>query len=206
MSNNDIIGNYHSDALQSFRNYKKLAEKAIEQIDDEQFFEAIDSESNSVAVIVKHVAGNLLSRWADFLTSDGEKDFRDRDAEFEKTGGTRESLMKFWEDGWQTLFENIEPFTVEDFLKSITIRGEPHTIVEAMNRQLTHYAYHIGQIVFLAKHLRSAEWQNLSVPKNRSGQFNQFLADKQKEGVEKLDRMEAAGIFAEDEKEKSGPV
>ncbi|MEP6848984.1 MAG: DUF1572 family protein [Acidobacteriota bacterium] len=202
---NLIITNFHSDALQSFRNYKKLAENAIEQIDDEQFFEAIDAESNSVAVIVKHVAGNLLSRWADFLTSDGEKDFRDRDAEFEKTGGTRESLMKFWEDGWQTLFENIEPFTVEDFLKSITIRGEPHTIVEAMNRQLTHYAYHIGQIVFLAKHLRSAEWQNLSVPKNRSGQFNQFLADRQKEGVEKLDRMEAGRIFAEDEK-KSGPV
>lgn len=201
-----IIQNYHADALQSFRNYKKLAEKAIEQIDDERFFETIDSESNSVAVIVKHVAGNLLSRWTDFLTSDGEKDFRDRDAEFEMAGDTRESLMKFWQDGWQTLFGNIEPLTVDDFSKTVTIRGEPHTIVEAINRQLTHYSYHIGQIVFLAKHLKSAEWKNLSVPKNRSGQFNQFLADKQKEGVPRLDRMEAAGIFAEDEDRKSGPA
>ena len=201
-----VIQNYSADALQSFRNYKKLAEKAIEQIDNEQFFETIDVESNSVAVIVKHVAANLLSRWTDFLTSDGEKDFRDRDAEFEMIGDTRESLMRFWEDGWQTLFDNIEPLTVDDFSKTITIRGESHTIVEAINRQLTHYAYHIGQIVFLAKHLKSVEWKNLSVPRNRSGQFNQFLANKQKEGVQKLDRMEAARAFAEEEKKKSGPV
>ena len=195
-----IIENYHLDALQSFRNYKKLAERAIEQISDEDFATTIDAESNSVALIVKHVAGNLRSRWTDFLTSDGEKDFRNRDAEFEMTGDTRESLMKFWEEGWKTLFENIEPLTVEDFSKTVSIRGEPHTIAEAINRQLTHYAYHIGQIVFLAKHLKSSEWKTLSVPRNKSGQFNQFLADQQKEGISKTNRMEAPAVFAETEK------
>ena len=195
-----IIENYHLDALQSFRNYKKLAERAIEQISDEDFATTIDAESNSVALIVKHVAGNLRSRWTDFLTSDGEKDFRNRDAEFEMTGDTRESLMKFWEEGWKTLFENIEPLTVEDFSKTVTIRGESHTLAEAINRQLTHYAYHIGQIVFLAKHLKSSEWKTLSVPRNKSGQFNQFLADQQKEGVSKTNRMEAPAVFSEIEK------
>jgi len=195
-----IIENYHLDALQSFRNYKKLAERAIEQISDEEFDTTIDAEANSIALIVKHVAGNLRSRWMDFLTSDGEKDFRNRDAEFEMTGDTRESLMKFWEEGWKTLFENIEPLTVEDFSKTVTIRGEPHTIVEAINRQLTHYAYHIGQIVFLAKHLKSSEWKTLSVPRNKSGQFNQFLADQQKEGISKTNRMEAPAVFSEIEK------
>ena len=195
-----IIENYHLDALQSFRNYKKLAERAIEQISDEDFATTIDAESNSVALIVKHVAGNLRSRWTDFLTSDGEKDFRNRDAEFEMTGDTRESLMNFWNEGWQTLFDNIEPLTVEDFSKTVTIRGEPHTIVEALNRQLTHYAYHVGQIVFLAKHLRSSDWKTLSVPRNKSGQFNQFLADQQKEGVSKTNRMEAPAVFSEIEK------
>ena len=195
-----IIENYHLDALQSFRNYKKLAERAIEQISDGEFDTTIDAESNSVALIVKHVAGNLRSRWTDFLTSDGEKDFRNRDAEFEMTGDTRESLMNFWNEGWQTLFDNIEPLTVEDFSKTVTIRGEPHTIVEAINRQLTHYAYHIGQIVFLAKHLKSSEWKTLSVPRNKSGQFNQFLADQQKEGISKTNRMEAPAVFSEIEK------
>jgi len=195
-----IIENYHLDALQSFRNYKKLAERAIEQISDEDFATTIDAEANSIALIVKHVAGNLRSRWTDFLTSDGEKDFRNRDAEFEMTGDTRESLMNFWNEGWQTLFDNIEPLTVEDFSKTVTIRGEPHTIVEALNRQLTHYAYHVGQIVFLAKHLRSSDWKTLSVPRNKSGQFNQFLADQQKEGVSKTNRMEAPAVFSEIEK------
>jgi hypothetical protein len=202
----EVIENYRSDAVGSFRNYKKLAERAIEQIDDTQFFATIDEESNSVAVILKHVAGNLLSRWTDFLTSDGEKDFRDRDSEFEMREDTRESLMKFWDDGWHTLFDNIEPLKVDHFSRTVTIRGEPHSIVEAINRQLTHYAYHIGQIVFLAKHLKSSEWKNLSVPKNKSGAFNQFLADKQKEGVAKLDRMEAAESFAEDDKKRADPL
>jgi hypothetical protein len=193
-----IVQNYHSDALASFRNYKKLAERAIEQIDDEEFFASIDPESNSVSVIVKHIAGNLHSRWRDFLTSDGEKPDRKRDTEFEMISDTRESLMKFWETGWQTLFDNIEPLTTDDFSKTITIRGEPHTIVEAINRQLTHYAYHVGQIVFLAKHLRSTEWKTLSVPRNKSAQFNQFLVDKQKDGVDRTNRMEAPLEFRDE--------
>ncbi len=175
----EIIANYHSDAVQSFRNYKKMAERAIEQESDTEFFALIDDEANSIAVIAKHIAGNLNSRWRDFLTSDGEKDDRNRDTEFDLIDDTRESLMQFWERGWQTLFDAIEPMTVDDFTRTVPIRGEPHTIVEAINRQLTHYSYHIGQIVLLAKHFKSTDWKALSVPKNRSAEFNQFLADKQ---------------------------
>ena len=176
-----ITDNFHADALKSFRNYKHLAERAIEQISDEEFFTAIDPEANSIATIVKHIAGNLRSRWTDFLTTDGEKPDRDRDTEFELIGDTRESLMKYWEDGWQTLFAAIEPLAAEDFSTTITIRGEPHTVIEAINRQLTHYAYHIGQIVFLAKHFRSVEWKTLSVAKNKSAEFNRRIAEKARE-------------------------
>ncbi len=195
-----IIKNYHSDALDSFRNYKKMAERAIEQVSDEEFFKTIDPESNSIAVIVKHIAGNLRSRWTDFLTSDGEKPDRNRDTEFELIEDTREPLMGSWKIGWQTLFEAIEPLTVDDFSKTVTIRGEPHTIAEALNRQMTHYAYHIGQIVFLAKHFRSSEWKTLSVPKNKSAEFNQFLAEKQKEGAARMNRLDAPLEFTESSK------
>lgn len=188
---NKFIENYHSDALESFRNYKKLAERAINQISDEEFFAVIDAEANSIAVVVKHIAGNLRSRWRDFLTTDGEKPDRNRDVEFELIDDTRESLMQFWGSGWQTLFENIDPLTEDDFSRTITIRGEPHSVVEAINRQLTHYSYHVGQIVLLAKHFKSAEWKTLSVPKNRSAEFNQYLADKQAKGEDKTNRMEA---------------
>ena len=190
-----FIKNYHADALESFRNYKKLAERAIEQVSDEEFFKAIDAEANSIAVIVKHIAGNLHSRWRDFLATDGEKPERDRDAEFRIAGDTRESLMAFWETGWQTLFDNIEPLTVNDFKKTITVRGEMHTIVDAINRQLAHYPYHVGQIVLLAKHFKSADWKTLSVPENKSAEFNQFLADKQSKGVSKTNRFGAAEEF-----------
>lgn len=193
------IENYHADALESFRNYKKMAERAMEQISDDEFFALIDAESNSIAVIVKHIAGNLHSRWRDFLTSDGEKPDRHRDTEFEMIADTRESLMKFWETGWQTLFDNVEPLTPEDFSRTVPIRGEPHTIPEALNRQLTHYAYHVGQIVLLAKHFRSAQWKTLSVPKNRSAEFNQFLADKQAAGETRTNRLEAPLEFSENE-------
>lgn len=176
----EIIENYHLDAVRSFRNYKTMAERAIDQVTDEEFFTVIDTEANSIAVIVKHIAGNLRSRWTDFLTTDGEKPDRNRDTEFEPMGATREDLMKFWESSWQILFENVEPLTLEDFSKTVNIRGEPHSIVEAINRQLTHYAYHIGQIVFLAKHLRSADWKTLSIPKNRSAEFNKLLSEKQR--------------------------
>ena len=190
---------YRNDALDSFRNYKKLADRAIEQVSDEEFFAVIDPESNSIAVIVKHIAGNLHSRWRDFLTTDGEKPDRNRDTEFEMASDTRESLMNFWESGWQTLFDAITPLTEEDFSKTITIRGEPHSVVEAINRQLTHYSYHIGQIVFLAKHLKSSAWQTLSVPRNRSAAFNQHLADQQAHGIKKTNRIDAAMDFANEE-------
>jgi hypothetical protein len=202
----EIIQNLHRDALESFRNYKKLAERAMEQVSDDEFFAKLDEESNSIALMVKHIAGNLHSRWRDFLTTDGEKPDRNRDTEFEMIGDTRESLMQFWESGWQVLFDNVEPLTEEDFSRTVIIRGEPHTIVEAFNRQLMHYAYHVGQIVFLAKHFKSAEWQTLSVARNRSAAFNQFLADKQAAGETNLNRLEAPLIFSETEKEKSGPV
>lgn len=188
---------YLTDAVQSFRNYKKLADRAIEQVSDDEFFAVIDAESNSIAVIVKHIAGNLHSRWRDFLTTDGEKTDRNRDQEFDMIADTRESLIEFWDSGWEILFGSIEPLTEGDFAKTITIRGEPHTVVEAINRQLTHYSYHIGQIVFLAKHLKSAEWKPLSVPRNRSAQFNQHLADQQSAGIEKSNRIETAIEFAE---------
>lgn len=194
-----IIKNYLADAILSYRSYKEMAEKALAQISDEEFFASIDAEANSVAVIVKHIAGNLRSRWTDFLTSDGEKADRNRDTEFELMDTSREALMEFWERGWQTLFEAIEPLTVEDFGRFITIRGEPHTICEALNRQMTHYAYHVGQIVLLAKHFRSADWKTLSVPRNKSAEFNRFLAEKEEKG----NRFETAREFAEKESEKN---
>src|SRR5215217_5099153 len=154
----EIIRNFHADVIKTYGMYKKLAEKAMAQVNDEEFFAAIDTEANSIAVIVKHIAGNLVSRWTDFLTSDGEKPDRHRDTEFEMIGDTRESLMEFWERGWRTLFASIEPLTPEDFSKTVNIRSEPHTILEALHRQTTHYAYHVGQIVLLAKHFRSSDW------------------------------------------------
>ncbi|MEJ7848997.1 MAG: DUF1572 family protein [Pyrinomonadaceae bacterium] len=200
---NRIIQNYHADAIQSFRNYKNMAEKAMAQVNGKKFFFAIDAEANSIAVIVKHIAGNQISRWTDFLTSDGEKPDRFRDGEFEMTGDTRESLMKLWERGWLALFDAVEPLMPEDFSKTVPIRGEPHTIAEALNRQLTHYAYHIGQIVLLAKHFRSEDWKTLSVPRNRSAEFNQFLTDKQSEGLSKMNRMDAPQEFSEGERKKA---
>jgi hypothetical protein len=197
-----ITDQFRDEAVQSFRSYKKLADRAIEQVIDEEFFAVIDAESNSIAVIVKHIAGNLHSRWRDFLTTDGEKPDRNRDTEFELIDDTRESLMAFWESGWQTLFDAIESLREEDFSKTITIRGEPHSVVEAINRQLTHYSYHIGQIVFLAKHLRSSGWKTLSVPRNRSADFNKYLADQQAKGIEKSDRLDAAIEFAKGEKRR----
>jgi hypothetical protein len=195
---NQLIENYRADAIKSFQSYKMLAERAIEQLSDDEFFRVIDSESNSVAVIMKHIAGNQISRWTDFLTTDGEKPFRNRDAEFELTADTRESLMDLWERGWQILFGSLENLAVEDLAKSVTIRGELHTVIEAINRQLTHYAYHIGQIVFVAKHFRSSEWKSLSVPKNRSGEFNAFLAKKQAGEIAGSGRrLETALEFAE---------
>lgn len=197
---NKIIENYLKDAIEAFRNYKRMAEKSIAQVSDEEFFHALDEEANSIAVIVKHIAGNQRSRWRDFLTSDGEKADRHRDTEFELKDETRESLMEYWERSWQTLFDAIEPLTAEDFERRVLIREEPHTIVEAINRQLTHYAYHIGQIVFLAKHFKSKDWKTLSVPRGKSAEFNEFLKRKKAEGKDKSHPLAAPQEFAEKSK------
>ncbi len=180
-----LIENYLNDAVASFQNYKKMSEKAMAQVSDEEFFRLISPESNSIAIIVKHIAGNQHSRWTDFLITDGEKGDRDRDSEFEIRDDNRESLMNYWEIGWKTLFTSLEPLTPDDFSRTVTIRGESHTIFEAINRQLTHYAYHVGQIAFLAKHFRAGDWKTLSVPKNKSAEFNEFLAKKKAEGKSK---------------------
>ena len=171
-----IARNYLDDALKSFRSYKKLADKALAQVSDEEFFYTLDPESNSPAIIVKHLAGNMLSRWTDFLTTDGEKPNRNRDGEFVAPADTtRVALMAHWEAGWQCLFTAIETLQPKDLERTITIRGQVHTVLEAINRQLTHYPSHIGQIILLAKHYRSSEWQTLSVPRHRSAEFNNYL-------------------------------
>ena len=176
MSSEAIVQNYHEDAVKALRAYKKLAEKAIAQLHDDEFFVTLDEESNSVAVVMTHMAGNMLSRWTDFLVSDGEKPNRNRDMEFVIDAQTsKDDVLAYWERGWKCVFDAVEPLTPEDFEKTVLIRGEAHTIVQAINRQLMHYAYHIGQIVFLAKHFRSAEWKSLSIPRNRSAEFNASL-------------------------------
>jgi uncharacterized protein DUF1572 len=170
---------YLKDAIGSFKAYKKLADKAIEQVNDHELFVTLDEEANSIAVVMKHMAGNMLSRWTDFLTTDGEKPNRNRDMEFViEEGTTKQAVVDYWERGWQAVFAAVEPLQPEDFEKTVNIRGEVHTIVQAINRQMTHYAYHVGQIVFLAKHFRSSEWKSLSVPRNRSAEFNAKMAAK----------------------------
>jgi hypothetical protein len=162
-----------ADVLLQFRKYKKLAEGALAQVADADFFRTIDPESNSVALVVKHMAGNMRSRWTDFLTSDGEKADRNRDEEFEaRAADTRESLMAAWEAGWALTFEAIAPLRPEDLLAEIPIRGEKHTVMQAVHRQLTHYAYHVGQIVLLARHFAGPRWKSLSIPKGQSKDFD----------------------------------
>ena len=179
MSSEAIVQNYFDDSLKALHAYKKLAEKAIAQLKDEEFFVRLDEESNSVAVIMKHMAGNMFSRWTDFLTSDGEKPNRNRDMEFViESQTTKDDVIDYWERGWKCVFEALEPLRPEDFEKKVMIRGEEHTIIQAINRQLMHYAYHVGQIVFLAKHFRSAEWSSLSVPRNKSAEFNASMSQQ----------------------------
>lgn len=161
------------EALASFRQYKELGEKALAQVDDEAFFRTLDRDTNSLAVIVKHMAGNMRSRWRDFLTTDGEKPDRRRDTEFELEGtDDRGALTARWEEGWRTVFAAIEPLTAADFARTVTIRGEPHSVLQAINRQLTHYAYHVGQIVYAARWQRGSAWRTLSVAKGGSAAFN----------------------------------
>jgi hypothetical protein len=164
------------DSVAVFRYYKKLAERAMAQVADEQLFAVLDGEANSIAIIVKHMAGNMRSRWTNFLTTDGEKASRDRDSEFVDPAATREALLSEWEHGWATMFDALEPLTDEDLGRTITIRGEAHSVMQAINRQLAHYPYHVGQIVFLAKHFAADHWESLSVPRNKSAEFNRKVA------------------------------
>ena len=168
----DLATHYLEEARRQFRGLKRFGEGAMTQLRDQEFVVTLDPESNSVAIIVKHLAGNMRSRFTDFLISDGEKPDRFRDREFEITSATtRADVMKWWEDGWICIFAAIDALKPEDVMHTVTIRNEPHTVLQAINRQLVHYAAHIGQIVLLAKHLRSSEWKTLSIPRGKSEEF-----------------------------------
>lgn len=193
--NGEILQNFLDESASAFENYKKLAEGALKQVSDEEFFKMIDSQSNSIAIIVKHLGGNLRSRWTDFLTTDGEKPARNRDGEFLAQTDSRESLMNLWETGWQAAVETLRFLTIEDLAKTVKIRGEEFTVAKAIMRSVAHTAYHVGQIAFLAKHFRENNWKTLSIPKNKSAQFNEYLSRKDEKG----NYLEAAGEFAENQ-------
>ena len=146
------------------------------QVPDEQLIGTLDTESNSIATIVKHLAGNMRSRWVDFLTTDGEKPDRNRDSEFEAPPATRAELMRTWEGGWQHVFGALGGLTDADLGRTVTIRKEPHSVMQAINRQVAHYACHVGQIIFLAKHFRSSDWKSLSIPRGKSAEFSRKVA------------------------------
>jgi hypothetical protein len=167
---------YLDDSLALFRQYKELAERAMEQITDEQLLASLDPETNSIAIIVKHLSGNMHSRWTDFLTTDGEKPNRDRDREFVDPPATRQALLEAWNEGWARLFRALEPLSEADLARPVTIRGERHSVMQAVNRQVAHYALHVGQIVMLARHFAGHPWKPLSVPKNQSAEFNRRVA------------------------------
>lgn len=167
---------YLEDSLELFRFYKKLAERAMEQVPDAKLFATLDEESNSIAIVVKHMAGNMRSRWTDFLTTDGEKPDRNRDSEFVQPPHTREALMQLWEDGWNHVFSALEPLSEADLGGTVTIRGEAHSVMQAIHRQVAHYAHHVGQIVMLAKFFAQDQWHSLSIPRNRSAEFNTRVA------------------------------
>lgn len=173
---------YLTSAIKQFRYYKMLGEKAMEQLPEEQLFLQYNKESNSIAILVNHIAGNMLSRFTDFLTADGEKPWRNRDAEFTNPFGSKEALMNRWNEGWECLLTTLEQLTEEDLERIVYIRNDGHIVVEAITRQLAHYPYHIGQIVFIAKMLRNENWQTLSIARNKSTDYNsrKFSQDKER--------------------------
>jgi len=177
----DIGALYLEEAFRSLRGHKRMAEGAMAQLSDEQFFAVPSEESNSVAIIVKHMAGNMRSRFTDFLTSDGEKPDRKRDSEF-IVADTRADLNRAWEEGFQLVLDTVKSLRPDDLSRTVTIRGEPHSVLQAINRQIGHTAQHVGQIVFLAKHLKGVDWQTLSVPRGQSEQFNAAMLQKQQKG------------------------
>jgi Protein of unknown function (DUF1572) len=168
-----LTTSYLEDSLTMFRQYKTMGERAMKQVTDDQLFTALDEEMNSIAIIVKHMAGNMRSRWTDFLTTDGEKPDRNRESEFEAPPASRAALMQVWEDGWGLVFRALEPLSDEDLGRTVTIRGEPHSVMQAIHRQVAHYACHCGQIVLLAKHFAHDHWTSLSIPRGKSALLNQ---------------------------------
>ncbi len=174
----DIGALYLDEAFRSLRGLKRMADGAMQQLSDEQFFAMPSAESNSVAVIVKHMAGNMRSRFTDFLTTDGEKPDRKRDQEFISDSDSRAELMRAWEDGFQLVLDTVNSLSPGDLTRTVTIRAEPHSVLQAINRQIGHTAQHVGQIIFLAKHWKGADWQTLSVPKGKSEEFNAKMLRK----------------------------
>jgi hypothetical protein len=169
-----LTTSYVKDSIDLFRYYKLLGERAMEQCPDEGLFAKLDPESNSISIIVKHMSGNMRSRWRNFLTTDGEKPDRNRDSEFEDAPKNRAELMALWGAGWKYVFDALEPLTDADLTRTVTIRSEPHSVMQAINRQMAHYSHHIGQILFAAKHFTTAKtgkWKSLSVPRGESAQF-----------------------------------
>jgi len=177
----ETASSYIESAKKQFLYYKTLAEKAIAQLEPEQLFYTPNEDTNSIALIIKHMNGNMLSRWTDFLTTDGEKEWRNRDDEFENPYPDKDTLMQKWDEAWTVLFTALDTVTPQNLGSIIYIRNEGHTVIEAINRQLAHYPYHVGQIVFYAKMLKQTPWQSLSIPKNNSAQYNsqKFAREKQ---------------------------
>jgi Protein of unknown function (DUF1572) len=178
MTDDEIGSTYLDEARRQFRGYKRLAEDSIAQCSDDDLFRPLDPESNSIAILVQHIAGNARSRFTDFLTTDGEKPDRNRDSEFEPVVTTREELLRRWESGWNVVFKMLESLTPNDLTRTVTVRGESYSALRAINRQIAHYAHHIGQIVFLAKHYRGAEWKTLSIPKGKSNAPEALAAER----------------------------
>ena len=163
---------YLEDTTSLFRYYKRLGESAMAQVSDDELLATLDEEMNSIALVVKHMAGNMRSRWTNFLTSDGEKPDRNRDSEFLEPPRTRSELLRQWNEGWDRVFQALAELSDADLGREVQIRGEVHSVMQAITRQLAHYAYHCGQIVFLAKHFKGTNWKSLSVPRNKSAEFN----------------------------------
>jgi hypothetical protein len=172
---------YLESAERQFRYYKKLGEQAMEQLTEEQLFWQPNEDSNSVFTIVKHLWGNMMSRWINFLTEDGEKPWRQRDSEFENTGKTRQDLLKLWDEGWECLFAALNSSSDSELGKIVYIRNEGHTILDAINRQLAHYPYHVGQIIYIGKQVKSSDWKSLSIPRNKSADYNAGKFSREKD-------------------------
>jgi len=177
----EVTESYLESVKKQFLYYKMLGEKAMDQLQPEQLFVQINEDTNSIATIIKHISGNMLSRWTDFLTSDGEKEWRNRDAEFENDLQSKNEVLETWNKGWQVFINTLDSLNPKQLSDIIYIRNEGHTVIEAINRQLAHYPYHVGQIVFYAKQLKNSDWESLSIPKNKSGNYNAEKFAKEKE-------------------------